>query len=292
MWVWVAVVPALLWSLASVALAGGGPSPARVLAAAVALAMLLVDRRPRAAVPLLALGVAVFLAQRPAADRAWVVEQSRLPSVEWESADRFTLRDQRAFRWRSVDEAEPRWVDSRWSLAALSGVEMGVEPLSALEALAHTFVVFRFDDGRALVASVEIRREVGERFSPVRGLFRNYERMVVLGDPEDLVGLRVEHRRHAVVLHPLVIPLDRARAFLRVILDDVDRLSRRPEWYHTVAASCSSTLAGHIRAVAPLPYDLRTFLPGYADALAHELGWLGPGELDALRAAHRQVPPG
>jgi hypothetical protein len=87
------------------------------------------------------------------------------------------------------------------------------------------------------------------------------------------------------------LPKERVRAFLDAVLADADRLSREPEWYHTLTGSCSTTLAAHIRAVGPVGWDWRMVVPGHADELAWELGWLGEGDLDTLRAQHTLPVP-
>lgn len=223
-----------------------------------------------------------FLSMRPRHDRAWSEDQARMPSVRIDG-DVFTIGDHRSFRYRSVDDWDARWTDETFRFSELVGSDMGVEQFSSLEAVAHTFVSFRFADGRVLVASVEIRKEDGERFSPIYGLFRHYEKMIVLGDERDLVELRAVHREDTVYLYPMQVSREASERFLRSILAETQALHDQPAYYHTLLASCSSSLATHLRALADLPLDPRMFLPGYADALAHELGWLGPEDLQTLR---------
>jgi len=232
------------------------------------------------------MGVGLFVMQRPQQVRDWSEDQSRVPSITWTDSHRFVVHDQRSFRYRAVDDWDAAWVDATYDLNELVGADMGVERFSSLEAVAHTFLRFRFADGRALMVSVEIRKEEGESFSPLRGLFRQYETMIVLADPEDVLDLRVRHRQHPVVLHPLVVGPETSAGYLRVILGDVEALAARPRWYHTFWGSCSSTLARQLTRHAGLGWDWRMFVPGHADALAHELGWLGEGELETLRAEH------
>jgi hypothetical protein len=270
---------------------GADPTPARIASAVLVGVLVVIAARagwgPTAAGALLlvvALGYAIVV--QPRQDRAWSEDQSRLPRVALDG-DRVTIDDFRTFRYRAVDDWDARWTTRTYDLSGLVGADLGIERFSAIEAVAHTFVRFRFASGPALVASIEIRKEQGEAFDPFRGMLRHYEKMVVLGDEEDLIDLRVHHRRSDVVLYPLHIETPRVRAFLRSILTEARQLETAPVHYHTVLASCSTSLARHIRAVEPVPWDLRMVLPGYADALAHELGWLGPEALDELQSRHR-----
>ena len=286
---WLLLFPFALWSAGAVLYAGHGPSWPRGLLLLLLLALPLRVQRPQALLPLLLVGTLFFFAQRPQQQREWSEDQSRLPRIT-NDGTRFTVSDVRRFRYRSPTDWDADWGTATWDRRDLIGADMGVERFSDIEAVAHTFVQFRFAGREPLVASVEIRKERGESFSPLRGLYRQYETMIVLGDPADLIDLRVVNRRNPVILHPLVLPKERVLAFLDAVLADADRLSREPEWYNTLTGSCSTTLAGHIRAVGPVPWDWRMVVPGHADALAWELGWLGEGELEDLRRAHTLSP--
>lgn len=294
LWRLVLLSPIAGWTLLVVLYGGGGPDLVRaVLAGALGLAVVFAVTRGVGTYTLVGLAVCVTLVYwvgvQPRDDRTWSGDQVRMPDVTWEG-DQFTVHDLRRFRYRSTDDWDARWTTDTFDLRQLVGADMGVEQFSSLEAVAHTFVSFRFSDGRVLVASVEIRKEAGEDFSPVRGLFRQYEKMIVLGDEEDLIALRVLHRHDEVMLHPLDIGQERVVAFLRSVLAETHALHEQPAFYNTILASCSSSLATHIRAVEPIRWDARMVLPGYADALAHDLGWLGPESLETYRTVNRLDP--
>jgi len=289
---WLPLVAWGTWAVLAVLLGDGGPTPWRALAvlglvAAVGAAGAVARSL---AVPTLVLGLlggSLWFASRlPRHDREWLTEQSRMPAVTLRE-DGFVVDGVRRFRWTAPGEATAAWTTDAYAYDDLVGADLGISRFSDLEAMAHVFVSFRFADGRVLVASVEVRKEEGESFDPVRGLFRHYERMVVLGDEQDLVGLRAVVLDEAVELHPLAVPRDDVEAFLRSLLAEVAALHERPAWYHTVTASCSTALAHHLRRMGALPMDHRVLFPGYADALAHELGWLGEGSLVELRGEAR-----
>ena len=290
--VWLPVVAWGLWAGGAVLWTDGGPSGVRVLVLLLALALVVgvaVTAR-EALAPLLAMLLLTasfwFASRTPRADRPWRPEQSRMPRVA-SFAEGFTVHDQRAFRWSSPTEATPGWATESYRYDALVGADLGISRFSELEAMAHVFVSFRFDDGRVLVASVEVRKEEGESFHPVRGLYKHYEKMVVLGDERDLVHLRAVVLEERVELHPLDVPVEQVEVFLRSVLDEAEELHQTPRWYHTVLASCSTSLSTHLRRMGALPLDHRVLFPGYADQLAHELGWLGGRPLAELREAHR-----
>lgn len=230
--------------------------------------------------------VGYLLLVRPSDDREWSTDQARLPAVE-QDGDIVRIDGFRRFRYRSPDDYDAHWGEARFDLSQLVGADLGVEQFGPHEAIGHTFAVFRFRDGENLVVSVEIRKEVGESFSALKGLFRQYEKMFVLGDERDLVELRAVHREDTVYLYPLDVPVERVRVFLESLLAETAALHDRPAFYNTATASCSTTLAWHLRAMGEVPLVPRLFLPGYVDGLAHDLGWLGDEPLEALRERHR-----
>lgn len=276
---------ALLW-------ADGGPTHWRFILPTIALGpiVLLHRRLPDATLPalvLLFLGIAGWFASlTPSHDRAWNLEQSRMPHVDVD-AEGFTVHDHRSFRWRDRDTPEPAWTTERFAWDDLQGADLGISRFSDFRPMAHTFVSLRFAGGRVLVVSVEVRKEKGEAFNPLRGLFRSYERMVVLGDERDLVALRAIHLEEQVELLPLQVDTVQIEAFLRAVIDETNRLHDKAAWYHTMTASCSTSLASQLRTMDAMPWDVRILFPGLLDELAWELGWLGERPLPELLEAHR-----
>lgn len=211
---------------------------------------------------------------RPSHDRTWMPEHSVMPSVQIQG-DELRVRGLRTFRW-TQEGAEPSWREQSFDLGRLQGMDFVVSHFGDFEGIAHTLLSFRFSGGRVLAVSPEIRKEVGEDYSPSRGLFRNYELIYVLADELDVLHVRTHVRGERVYIHPVDVAPSTARAVLEQIVRRVQSLEARPAWYHTVSASCASTLATDIQAVAdpPLDLDWRVLLPGFSDELAFELGLL------------------
>jgi hypothetical protein len=283
-----------LWSTGAIVLGGSGPSGLRLLTLLVLWGSVIgvgavwrrsVEETTGAVVLVCILATSFFFALRPLHGLDWMEDQERLPSVSVDG-DVITIDNYRQFRYRSEFDWDAHWSTQTFRFSELVGADMGIEQFASLEAIAHTFVSFRFEDGRVLVASIEIRKEKGEDFSPIKGLFRQYERMVVLGDERDMVELRAIHREDTVYLHPVDVSAEYTEAFLRSILEDAQTIEAKPVFYNTLTASCSTSLAKHIRAVGPVGWDYRMALPGYVDVIAWELGWFGEEPLDVLRDRH------
>ena len=228
---------------------------------------------------------------RPSNDRNWTTDQSRLPAAEF-NGPIVTIHDVRNFRYLSADRYEPRWEDRQYDLRQLESVWFVVEPFGGFDGAAHTFASFGFapsppapppqgeggrrpgEGGDFLAISIEIRKEKGESFSPLKGLLRQYELMYVIGDERDLIGLRANHRNDPVFLYPIRTTPERRRAMFIDMLTRANELRGRPEMYNTLTNTCTTNLVDHVNTIVPgrVPLRAGVIFPGYSDRLAYDLG--------------------
>jgi hypothetical protein len=61
--------------------------------------------------------------------------------------------------------------------------------------MAHTMMSFEFEGGDCLCFSIEARKEKGEGYSAVKGLFRQFELVYIAADERDLIRLRTNYRQ-------------------------------------------------------------------------------------------------
>src|SRR5439155_738653 len=125
--------------------------------------------------------------------------------------------------YESADDFVVDWYDKRVRLADARTVDFIVVPFKESPLLAHTMLSFGFADDYHLGVSVEIRRELGEAYSPIKGGLRQYELMYVLGDERDLIELRAIHRHDTVYLYRTKATPQQAAALLADVLDRVNK---------------------------------------------------------------------
>jgi hypothetical protein len=228
------------------------------------------------ALALVAAGAGAAVAsRRPSNDRDWSGDQARLPSARFDGSV-VHVRNVRNFDYQAVDRWTPRWEDRRYDLDSLSSVWFVVEPFSSLRGPAHTFVSFGFGDSSFVAVSVEVRKERGEQFDPVRGMLREYELMYVVADERDAVRLRSNFRRDSVVLYRAQTTPQKARQLFVGMMERANALAERPEFYNTLTSTCTTNIVRHVNAIAPkrIPRSYKVLLPGFADELAYDLGLL------------------
>jgi len=221
--------------------------------------------------PLFAVVLAGMFLVQPSHERDWSEDQARTAWAQVDG-DVVTFHNIRDFRYHSQEQWEPRWRDDVYDTSDLQQAYFVVEHFNESEAVAHTLVSFRFAGDRFLAFSVEIRKEQGESFSPLRGLFRQFELTYVVADERDVLQLRTHHRDSRVHIHPIKARPDRLVAYFMDLVHRVNELHSQPAFYNTLTSSCTTNLASHLEAVTErrLMWDYRVYLPGYSSALAWE----------------------
>lgn len=272
----VAVAAWALFAVAALVLLWRGPAWYVFVAYAVIFAMLL----------------AWWHSLRPSNDRVWADDVARSLIVE-RDGDHVTLHNVRDFVWRTCDDYDVRWQTRHYDLARLRSVDAILSYWTG-PAIAHTLVSFGFAGDRDdtpdyLTFSLEIRKERGERYSPIGGFFRKYELNLVAADERDIVHVRSNVRGEDVYLYRVMLPPDEIRSLFVAYLDEADALRRTPRWYNTATANCTTIVFQMMRRiVSGLPLDYRLLLSGYLPEYIHAAGGLAPGiDLESLRRAGR-----
>lgn len=233
-----------------------------------------------------AFGAAALSSAEPSAERDWIPQQAVLPSVRFDG-DSVHIRNVRNFSYTAESEFTPGYYDRSYDLSKLESAWFVLTPFYGWwRGPGHTLVSFGFADSTFLAISVEARRENGEEYGPLKGMFRKYELMYVIGDERDLIGLRGRFGTYPVYLYPIRGEPARMRQVFVEMLTRAEQLRERPEFYNTLTNNCTSNVVTHVNGVAPgrVPGGIKTVLPGYTDEVAHRLGLIDTGlELETAR---------
>ncbi|WP_409526112.1 DUF4105 domain-containing protein [Nitrincola sp. MINF-07-Sa-05] len=251
---------------------------------------------PLILLPLMLLGLWLLI-QQPQHGGEWHPLQTRLPAVEQQGNDHH-ISNIRNFRYREDGTpASADYFDRSYNTEHLQRVWFGLSHF-ADHGFAHAFLSFEFanDDSEQgvdyLVASVEARLRPDQTYSPFVGLLRQYNRMIVLGTEEDIIGLRSHVRNERVFLYEMTLTQEQQQHLFRGMMSDVASLTETPAFYNTLLHNCVTSLLRHdpdYRVWRHL-FDYRVLLPGYGDGFAQDKGWLPQDiELDQLRSENRVV---
>lgn len=200
---------------------------------------------------------------------------ARLAWVE-SSGSRIKLHNVRNNQYLTESEFIPTYYDREFDISQIRSVDYVVVPFKTQPNLAHTMLSFGLDDGSYISVSAEVRKEVGESYSVWRGLGREYELMYVVGDERDLVKLRSNFRGDDVYAYPTVANADQSQQLFTSVMNRVNQLAAKPEFYNTITNNCTTNIRRHINELKPnrIANAWQVLLPGHSDQYAYDLGLL------------------
>lgn len=205
----------------------------------------------------------------------WRDELSRQSTAEFDG-NKVTVRNVRNFRY-SQDENNNTagYYDQAYDLDKILKIWYVVDPFKEQQYAAHTFLSFEFSDGKFISITIEARKEKGQDYSLLSGLFNTYPLMYIAADERDAILLRANVRKDEIYLYPVKATPQQARLLFVDILEKMNSLSEQPEWYNTFTANCTSSIAYHINKIwkGRLPkFSWQLWVTGYAEKMAFEQG--------------------
>ena len=239
------------------------------------------------AVVLLAASLAVSLFFRPALLAAFLLEilaaaafysitpESRFSGTVWQVPWRHTLevkkldggsyelRCIRDFQYRSENEYEVRYRTMTVDPERISSIDAAFSHWDNMEEVAHSMLGLNFADGKTVVISLETRLPKGADQNAVDGLYRRYELAMLGGTPEDLYGLRTDHRGETLYVYRLAMDKKALRDTAVSLLERAAELHRRPKFYNSLCRNCTTGLLPMLPGASHyLEGDFRLILNG------------------------------
>ncbi|MBO9715661.1 MAG: DUF4105 domain-containing protein [Pseudoxanthomonas sp.] len=281
---WMLAVPLgllLLWTAGAIAwLPLPVALPARgVLAlvfAALALAALWRARSRWPVAAAVAVSATMLLAWssvRPSNDRPWRPDVAVMPRVAIDG-DRVRISGYRDFVYRSRDDFTERWEERELRLSDIRGVDFFVSRWQP-GPIVHTFVSFDVAGAEPVAVSIEVRNQVGQRFDPLRGLYRHFQLAYVAGDERDIVGLRTHHRGEEVLLYHTTASPQAAQRLFRVYADRMTTVAEHPEFYNLFSNNCTVNIVRYANAAGRVGrWDIRHLVNAWSDRYLYAAGML------------------
>jgi hypothetical protein len=225
--------------------------------------------------------ITIHFVTSPSNDRDWNEDQATLSYADI-SGDTALIHNIRNFTYASTTSFTRAYYDKSFDLTKIVRAWYIVEPFSGIPGSAHTFLSFEFEGGQFVSISVEIRKQKGESFHPLKGLFNQYELMYVIADERDVVKLRTNYRKDLVYIYPIKARAEneyaakqKVRALFVGMLERANHLKDHPEFYNSVTNTCTTNIVDHVNNVTPsrIPFmRLGILFPALSDKLAYKLG--------------------
>ena len=196
----------------------------------------------------------------------------RRPALRRYRRQLVTIHNIRNCDYRTETDYDVRHYDKTFDLDKLRTVDLYMvywgSPL-----IAHTMMSFGFADGEHVCFSIETRNQLGQEYSAVKGLFRQFQLTLVIADERDVVRLRTNYRQgEEVYLYRLRASPASIRQLFLDYLQRANRLRQSPEWYNAVADNCTTGIRAQRAAADRAPWDWRMLVNGHGDELLYERG--------------------
>jgi hypothetical protein len=199
----------------------------------------------------------------------------RLPRAEI-VGDEITLTNIRNFEYLTEDDYLVGYYDRSFRISDIQSVDFIMVPFQGMETIAHTMLSFGLADGTYIGVSVEVRLEQGEHYTTSMGLSNQFEITYLVADERDIVRLRTRHRDADVFIYPSSATPEAAQRLFVDMMERVNKLYVKPEFYDTITNNCTTNLVRHVNRVFPqrVPMAWQVILSGHSDEYAYRLGLL------------------
>ncbi|MDH3626491.1 MAG: DUF4105 domain-containing protein [Acidobacteriota bacterium] len=245
----------------------------------------------RAALVALLGAIVLFLwvaLRTPSLTRDWDEDVRVLAGVERSDGGTVLLKNVRDWSYTRDSVVGKSYIDASYNPERIVDLWLYEQKLDDVGLVAHTFVVFEFDEShgpdRFLGLSVETRREVGEKYSLIGGIVRSFEVTHIWATENDLVTRRVNFLDYPLTRHRLTLPAEvRTRIFYKFV-EETEELAATPRWYSTMTNNCTSSLIRYVNQSEPgaLPRHYSYVLTGTVDAYLKRLGYLDTEHSQAI----------
>ncbi len=228
----------------------------------------------------------VFVIQKPSNNKDWEVGFQTQSEI-FTANNIVEVNNIRNWQYdENGKNTKQEYINETYDMDKIESVWFLVEPFSGFEGIAHTYFVFDFNDGKTIAVSVEARREKGEDFSALLGLFNKFELMHVWGTERDLTGSRIFVENSKIYMYLLKMPKSWSRNLFAQMVKETHNTNLNPRFYNTLTDNCTNVLAQAANQIKPgvIPLHFSWILPGYSDQLLYDLGFISRSKaFDELR---------
>ena len=221
------------------------------------------------------------LSKRPSGDREWSPPLAEVAVFQETAPYQYTLKNVRAWEYGPDGALRKDWETHSVDAETLTEVWFFVEPFTGNPLFAHSFLSFVFKDEngerKTLAVSIEARKEAGEAYSAIKGVFRAYELLYVWSTEKDVLSRIAVKLDHTLYAYKLDLPTDRAMVIFDHFVKRTNDLAERPRFYNTLHSNCTNELAKGVNDAFPgaLPWHRSWVMTGRSAKWLHKLGFIG-----------------
>ena len=130
-------------------------------------------------------------------------------------------------------------------ISQITGVDVAIDYWGS-PWIAHPIASFQFADAPPLCFSIETRKKLGQTYSTIGGLYRQFELIYIAADERDVIHLRTNYRNEDIYLYRTTISPARARERFLEYIHSLNALRNKPRWYNAITTNCTTSSARSI----------------------------------------------
>jgi len=218
-----------------------------------------------------------WLTLNPSNNGNWQPDVAQLAWADI-NGDEFTFHNVRNCDYRTATDYTAHWDTRTVRLSQITGIDLAIDYWGS-PWIAHPIVSFQFADAPPLCFSIETRKTVGQTYSTIGGLYRQYALIYLVADERDVIRLRTNYRNEDIYLYHLTIAPDRARERFLEYVHSLNALRTQPRWYNAITTNCTTSIRSQHPSKERIPWDWRILLNGKGDELLYRDGGLVTGGL-------------
>ena len=183
--------------------------------------------------------------------------------------DEVTFHNVRNCDYRTETDYTPRWETRTVGISQITGIDLAIDYWGS-PWIAHPIVSFQFTDAPPLCFSIETRRKLGQTYSAIEGLYRQFELIYIVADERDVIRVRTNYRDEDIYLYHTTISPARARERFLEYIHSLNALRNKPRWYNAITTNCTTSIRTQHPPKERIPWDWRILLNGKGDELMYE----------------------
>jgi hypothetical protein len=209
-----------------------------------------------------------WLTLSPTNDGDW---QPNVAQKAWADiqGDEVTLHNVRNCDYRTDTDYTPHWETRTVRLSQITGIDLAIDYWGS-PWIAHPIASFQFAEAPPLCFSIETRRKVGQAYSTIGGLYRQFELIYIVADERDVIRVRTNYRKEDIYLYRTTVSPAQARERFLEYIRSLNSLRNKPRWYNAITTNCTTSIRTQHPANERVPWDWRILLNGKGDELLYE----------------------
>src|SRR5438445_3927307 len=194
-----------------------------------------------------------WLTLKPSNDGNWQPDVAQLAWAEI-NGDEFTFHNVRNCDYRTETDYTPHWETRTVRISQITGIDLAIDYWGS-PWIAHPIVSFQFADAPPLCFSIETRKKLGQTYSTIGGLYRQFELIYIVADERDVIRVRTNYRKEDIYLYRTTISPAHARARFLEYIHSLNALRNKPRWYNAITTNCTTTIRTQPPPHERLPWE-------------------------------------